>query len=381
MNIHNPEFIIKEDDDTDPVEAITKSLDDLKQSVDDKLDGIEKKGADTLDELKERMDGLEAKIKRPEGKSGGEEDDSERKAFQSYLRHGNAAPPDELKALNVTTDSQGGFIAPEEISTEMIRDITELSPVRSVASVRSIVSPSVKYPRRDGITNAQWEDEQETSEESTIPFGQTEVPAKKLMTFVDISNELLADSGGAAETEVRSALAEDFAQKEGEAFVAGDGVKSPVGLLDAGSSIADFNNGGTTVVKADALIKLMYSLPAAYRAQGTWMMNGTTLAAVRVLKDGQNNYLWQPSFQAGQPETLLGRPVIEAVDMPDIASAATPILFGDFSGYRIVDRLEMSVLVNPYLLATKGVTRIHATRRVGGKVIQPTKFKKLLMST
>ena len=110
-------------------------------------------------------------------------------------------------------------------------------------------------------------------------------------------------------------------------------------------------------------------------------MNGTTLATVRKLKDGQGNYLWQPSYQAGQPETLLGRPVVEMLDMADVASGAFPIIYGDFSGYRIVDRLALSILVNPYLLATNGTTRIHATRRVGGGVLQPAKFKKLKMAT
>ena len=126
---------------------------------------------------------------------------------------------------------------------------------------------------------------------------------------------------------------------------------------------------------------MMYALPAMYRNAGTWMMNGTTMGIVRTLKDGDGRFLWQPSFQAGQPETILGRPVIEAVDMPDIASGAFPILFGDFSAYRIVDRLAMSMLVNPYLLATKGLTRIHATRRVGGRVIQAARFRKLKMAT
>ena len=110
-------------------------------------------------------------------------------------------------------------------------------------------------------------------------------------------------------------------------------------------------------------------------------MNGTTLAAVRKLKDGQNNYLWQPSFQAGQPETILGKPVVEMVDMPDIGDGNFPIIFGDWSAYRIVDRLAMSILVNPYILATKGITRIHATRRVGGRVLQAARFRKLKTAT
>lgn len=140
-------------------------------------------------------------------------------------------------------------------------------------------------------------------------------------------------------------------------------------------------NGHATNLSADKLIDLLYSLPAQYRNAGSWAMNGTTLASVRKLKDGQNNYLWQPSFQSGEPETILGRPVVEMVDMPDVGDGNFPIIYGDWSGYRIVDRVGLSILVNPYLLATNGITRIHATRRVGGGVLQAAKFRKLKTAT
>jgi HK97 family phage major capsid protein len=127
---------------------------------------------------------------------------------------------------------------------------------------------------------------------------------------------------------------------------------------------------------------MMYSLPAYYRNRSSWMMNGTTLATVRKLKDGQGNYLWQPSFQAGQPETLLGRPVVEAVDMPDLASGTFPIAFGDFAtAYRIYDRVALSVMRDPYSLATRGLVRFHARRRVGGGVVMGAAIKKLKMAT
>src|SRR5690606_34279114 len=119
-------------------------------------------------------------------------------------------------------------------------------------------------------------------------------------------------------------------------------------------------NGHAANVSADALISMLYSLPGIYRNRGTWAMNGTTLATVRKLKDGNGNYLWQPSYQAGQPETLLGRPVIELIDMPDVAANAFPIAFGDFkTGYRIYDRLDLAILSNPFILATEGQHRFH----------------------
>ena len=368
-------------EDDDPAGIVTKALDEFRGTVEDRLKAVEEKAAkpEGLATLTERIDKLEAKSNRPATGDSKAEPTEERKGFAIYLRKGGQATDEELKALTVSNDEQGGYLAPAEMSTEFIRDLTDFSPIRSVASVRAITSASVKYPKRTGITNAQWEGENEDAQESSVTFGQVEVPARKLMTYVDISNELLADSGGTAEQEVRLALAEDFGQKEGAAFVNGSGVKEPEGLM-TNADIAHTVNGHATTLAADPLITLMYALPAAYRNNGTWLMNGTTLATVRKLKDGQGNYLWQPSYQAGQPETLLGRPVVEAVDLPDIESGSFPILFGDFSAYRIVDRMAMSILVNPYLLATKGLTRIHATRRVGGKVLQAARFRKLKMS-
>ena len=335
---------------------------------------------DNIEALTKRLEAAETKLARPAiAKPANDNEPSpERKAFSTYLRHGERAQIDDIKALTEAVDTQGGYLAPAEMSTEFIRDLVEYSPIRSIASVRSIANASVKYPKRTGITNAQWEGEGDDSAESTVTFGQLEVPARKLMTYVDISNELLADSGGTAEAEVRLALAEDFGAKEGAGFLIGDGVNQPEGILNNADIAADTATA-TTVIATDELVDLMYALPAAYRNAGTWMMNGTTLAKIRKIKDGDGNFIWQPALTAGQPETLLGRPVVEAVDMPDATAGETPIVFGDFSGYRIVDRLAMSILVNPYLLATKGLTRIHATRRVGGRVTQAARFRKLTM--
>ncbi|WP_245584659.1 phage major capsid protein [Salipiger mucosus] len=372
---------LKDGGEDDPDDIVTKAIGDLTATVNKRLDDIEAK-TDTT-KIEERLDKIEAKSNRAKGGDDADPDEQaevEKKAFGTYLRLGNQTPPDEIKALTVSNDPQAGYLAPAEMSTEFVRNLVEYSPIRSIASVRGITGPSVKYPKRTGVTNAQWEGEAEESEESAPAFGQLEVLPHKLTTFTDISNELLSDSGGTAEAEVRMALAEDFGKKEGTAFVNGTGSGQPEGLMTH-ADIAETINGSTSALSADKMIDLMYALPAMYRNAGTWLMNGTTLAAVRKLKDGDGRFLWQPSFQAGQPETILGRPVVEAVDMPDIASGAFPILYGDFSAYRIVDRLSMSILSDPYTQARKGVTRMHATRRVGGRVLQAARFRKLKMST
>lgn len=366
-------------EDDDPVAIVSKSLADLTKTVDDRLKAVEAKGIDP--KLVERLDKIEAKVNRPgTGEDKPSEPSVERKAFGTYLRLGNNAPADELKALTVSSDPGGGYLAPAEMSTEFVRELTLVSPVRTVASVRTTGAPSVKYPKRTGITNAAWEGEIDDQPESTVTFGQAEIPVRQLTTYVDISNQLLADSAGQAEAEVNQALAEDFGKKEGAAFVNGNGVLAPEGFM-SNADITYTPTGHASLLQADSLITLMYALPAQYRNAGAWAMNGTTLATVRKLKDGQGNYLWQPSYQAGQPETILGRPVVEMVDMPDVGANAFPIIYGDWSGYRIVDRLSLSILVNPYILATKGITRIHATRRVGGGVLQASKFRKLKIAT
>lgn len=379
-------------DDDEPIAVVQKALDALTASIDARMKAIEAKGGnpdldETLKKMVARLEALEKKGNRPGGDGEGDRKEQaavERKAFGTYLRHGAATPPDELKVLTVSSDPQGGYLAPTEMATEMIRDITLVSPMRSLATVRSTTGPSITYPKRTGITQGKWKVENQDSEESEPTFGQVEIPTREYNTYVDISNQLLADSGGAAEAEVRQALAEDFAKGEGLAFVKGTGVIDPEGVLvAAGVGYTATGNASTLgSTPADKMIDLFYSLKSTYRNRGTWLMNGTTLAAIRKLKDSTTNaYLWTQAF-GDQPETILGRPVVEDPEMSDIGSGTEPIVFGDIAtAYRIVDRLGLSILVNPYLLATKGQTRIHATRRVGGRVVQPAAIKKLRCAT
>ena len=343
-----------------------------------KMTDLEKKADTTA--LVARLDKLEAKANRPQGVGDdAKEPTAERKAFAAYLRLGDAILPEDQKALVQSSDPQGGYLAPAELSSEVIRDLVEFSPIRAVADVRGTTAPSTIYPTRGDLTNARWVGETQTREASTITFGQKEIAVKELATYVDISNRLLADAPQ-AETEVRSALAEDFGKKEATAFVWGEGVLEPEGFM-VNADIAYTANGHAANLSADALITLLYALPATYRNAGAWAMNGTTLATIRKLKDGHGNYLWQPSYQAGQPETILGRPVVEMVDMPDVASGEFPIIYGDWKAYRILDRVGLDVLVDPYTQRTNGLTRIHATRRVGGGVLQAARFRKLKMAT
>ena len=359
--------------DEDTSLASAEAVDEMKGTI----TALEKRIADQT----ARADLLEARLNRPGGVTDGRTDDTEQKAFDTYLRFGtDRMGADEVKTLRVSNDTQGGFLSSPQFETEFTKDLVEFSPIREAARVRPTGQGSVVTPKRTGITNAQWTGELEESSASEPSFGMLEITVMEMTTYTDISLKLLEDADADIEAELREALSEDFGQKEGLAFVSGTGVKQPEGLL-TNTDISSTVNGHATNLQADAFITLMYELPTAYRNRGSWLMNGTTLGAIRKLKDGQNNYLWQPSFQAGQPETILGRPVIEAVDMPDVASGTYPVLFGDFAGYRIYDRVGLTLLRDPFTRATKGLVRFHARRRVGGAVAQAARFRKLHMST
>lgn len=367
-----------DNEEVDGATEIKSALDALAKDVNTKMAPVA--------DLTTRLVAIETSLARPNIiVKKDDEPTVETKAFGSYLRLGNSAPVEELKTLVVSSDPQGGYLAPTEMSGEFIRDLVEYSPIRGLATVRSTGSPAVSYPKRNGRTNAKWKGEAQAQEGSEPTFGQLEIPTREINTYVDISNQLLADSAGVAESEVRMALTEDFGLKEGTSFLKGSGPLEPEGLLTASgvTTVATGNASTLGTNPADLLIDVMYSLPAGYRGRGSWLMNGKTLAAVRKLKDGTTGvYLWQPAYAAGQPETILGRPVVECPDMDDIGAGTTPIVFGDIAtAFRIIDRIGLSILVNPYLLATNGVTRIHATRRVGSGVVQPAALRKVKCAT
>jgi HK97 family phage major capsid protein len=367
-------------DDEDPVSIVTKAVDDLTKTVDERLRAVETKS--DLSPLEKRLAELEKKANRPNVATGADAEkqvaETEKKAFASYLRRGPDAISDEdRKALTVSFDPGAGYLAPDQMTNEFIRNLVLVSPIRSIASVRSTTAPSVIYPKRTGITNARWKGEVAASAESTVAFGQAEIQVCEVSTVVPISNQLISDSADEVLTEVTLALSQDFAQKEGQAFINGDGKLAPEGFM-TNADVAFTANGGTTGLDPDALLTLMYALPAPYRSAGEWVMNGTTLGLIRQIKDDQGRYIWQPGLAAGQPETIFGRPVVEAPDMDDVAANAFPIVFGDFgTAYRIVDRVALSILPDPYTQRTNGITLIHATRRLGGAVLVPGAIRKL----
>ncbi len=338
-----------------------------------------------LKSLKADIATIKAKLNRPaaanNNHAAADNDNSERKAFVSYLRRGvERIAPEEVKALTVSTDANGGFLAPEEFGSELIKLLNEYSPVRSYARVVSISAPEIKYPRRVTGTAATWVGETDDRTESGMTFEQVTLTPFELATFTDVSNQLLEDNAYGLEGELLADYAESFGKTEGLAFVKGTGTGQPKGIMTA-SGIKEVKTGVADAFPAanpaDVLIGMYHGIATTHANSGVWLMNRQTLGTIRQWKDGNGRYLVLDPITAGGASTLLGRPIVEMPDMDDIGAGKFPILFGDLSGYRIIDRVGLSTLRDPYTLAGKGQVRFHARKRVGADVTHPDRFIKL----
>ncbi|MCZ7864745.1 phage major capsid protein [Agrobacterium salinitolerans] len=340
--------------------------------------------AEEVKAIKARMDKLEAKANRPlaanSNHPAAENDNSERKAFVSYLRRGDRISPEEQKALTVSTDANGGYLAPGEFGSELIKLLNEYSPIRSYARVISISSPEIIYPRRVSGTAATWVAETEDRTESGMTFEQVKLTPFELATFTDVSNQLLEDNAYGLEGELLADYAESFGRTEGVAFVKGTGVGQPKGIM-AATGIKEVKTGVSAAFPstnpADVIIGMYHAIATTHAQNGAWLMNRNTLSVIRQWKDGTGRYLVLDPITAGGVMTLLGRPIVEMPDMDDVGAGKFPILFGDLSGYRIIDRVGLSTLRDPYSLAGKGQVRFHARKRVGADLTHPDRFVKL----
>ncbi|WP_288200083.1 phage major capsid protein [uncultured Pleomorphomonas sp.] len=331
--------------------------------------------------LADRLSALETRANRPTGGNlTPTEPAVETRAFLNYARTGvERMQAEEVRALTVANEASAGYLAPEEYGAEILKALVEFSPIRQYARVVSIGGQAIKYPRRLTGPSATWTEESANSTETTASYEQVTLTPYELRTFIDVSQALLEDNAYNLEGELAADLAEAFGITEGEAFVSGDGDGKPVGLLTAGG-IAEVTTGNAATLgasPADTLIGVYHSLPNAHAQRAVWMMNRTTLGTLRKVKDGDDRYLLVDPVSASAPMTLLGRPIVEAVDMPDVAANAFPILFGDLQGYRIVDRVSFTMLRDPFTQAAKGLVRLHARRRVGGDITNPDRFIKV----
>lgn len=307
----------------------------------------------------------------------GRASDEYKKAFWNVMRTKN--PKSEVfNSLSIGDDTEGGYLVPDEFERTLIQTLEEENIFRKLAKVIQTSSGDKKIPVVVTKGTASWLDEGEEYEESDSVFGQTSIGAYKLGTMIKVSDELLNDSIFNIESYISTEFARRIGAKEEEAFLVGDGIGKPTGIFNAtGGAELGITAGSATAITADEIIDLVYSLKAPYRKNASFIMNDATIKAIRKLKDGQGQYLWQPSLTAGTPDTLLNRPVYTSAYAPILEAGAKTIAFGDFGYYWIADRQGRSFKRLNELFATSGQVGFLGSQRVDGKLILPEAIKVL----
>ncbi|MGR4865208.1 phage major capsid protein [Caulobacter sp. LARHSG274] len=375
---------------------VLAAFEGFKAANDQRLAALETKRADVLLEEKvariddavsqaqARLDRVLADARRPT--IGGEGrlvvPDERKAAFDRYIKTGET--PSlllEAKGLSEGTATAGGYVAPAELERQILRRLAAASPMRDICQVRTIGAGTFRKPVSTAGLAAAWVAETAVRPETAAPtLDVIDFPAGELYASPAATQALLDDAYVNIDEWLAEEVQDAFAAQETAAFIAGDGVNKPKGLLayaaapDATATWGQLGYLATGVAGAwpaanptDKLIDLVYAAKTQYRQNGRFVMNRRTVSAVRKFKDAQGNYIWNAALQPGQSATLLGFPVSEIEAMPDVAANAAAIAFGDFEkGYLIVDRAGVRVLRDPY--SAKPHVLFYTTKRVGGGV-------------
>ena len=421
----------------DTIDPIAGAFDEYKKVNDQRLDQIAKKGTPdplvetklanidsaiaSLEEVKSRLEKAETKLARPGSMNGkdGERHSPEADAYKGAFLHWVRNPNDperrmalqqrakalqtvemkggddgfETRAAQTVTSSgsAGGFALPEIIERQIQRLSVDISPIRQISTVRTVGSPDYKELFDVNGAAFEWVGEAGTRSQTNTPDLAEVAPTFGMASAKpQASEESLDDLFFNVEDWLISSAAEAIAQGEGVAFVSGNGSNRPTGFLAGPTpvSTADASRAFGTLqyvasaqtaampTTVDVFLDLVYSLRARYRANARWVTNKLVLSAMRKYKDTTNQYLWQPSVQAGQPSSFLGYPVVEAEDMPVVGAGNFPIAFGDFrEGYLIADRVGMRMTRDE--ITTPGFVKFYVRKRVGGR-LRNTQAIKLL---
>ncbi len=311
---------------------------------------------------------------------GGRASAEYQKAFWNAMRtrSGEGLDPVIKNALQIGTDTEGGYLVPDEFERTLIEALDEENIFRKLANVISTSSGDRKIPVVASKGTASWIDEEGAIPESDDSFGQVSIGAYKLGTMIKVSEELLNDSVFNLENYIAREFARRIGNKEEDAFFTGDGSGKPTGILAAsGGAQIGVTAASATAISIDEILDLFYSLKSPYRNKSVFVMNDATIKAIRKLKDGQGQYIWQPSLQAGTPDTILNRPVYTSSYVPTIAASAKSVIFGDFGYYWVADRQGRVFKRLNELYAATGQVGFVATQRVDGKLILPEAIKVL----
>jgi HK97 family phage major capsid protein len=308
-----------------------------------------------------------------------------------YLRRGIESGL-ETKAIGSSTDAIGGYAVPEEIDRSIDETLIAISPIRAIANVVKVGSAGYRKLIASGGTPSGWVGFEAARPETGTPTFTEVVPASgDLYANPAASQQMLDDAMFDVEKWLAHEIATEFARAEGKAFVAGTGASQPLGFLsspnaataDSARPIGTLQFLGTGTAggfpasnPADKLIDLVQTLRSPYRQGAVFVMNSATAASIRKFKTADGAFMFQPSLAAGQPATLLGYPLIEAEDMPDIAAGSLAIAFGNFrAGYVVAERNATTILRDPY--THKPYVHFYATKRIGGQVVNSEAIKLL----
>ena len=283
-------------------------------------------------------------------------------------------------ALKIGTDSEGGYLVPDEFERTLVEGLLEENIFRTLAKVITTSSGDRKIPVVASRGTASWVDEEGVIPESDDAFSQVSIGAYKLGTIIKVSEVLLNDSVFILQAYIAKEFARRIGSKEEEAFFIGDGTGKPTGIFHTtGGGELGVTAAAQSALKLDEILDLFYSLKSPYRKKATFMMNDATVKEIRKLKDGNGQYIWQPSITAGEPDTILNRPVKTSSYVPTLEAGAKAIAFGDFGYYWVADRQGRSFQRLNELYAATGQVGFKATQRVDGKLILPEAIKVLQM--
>jgi HK97 family phage major capsid protein len=383
----------------------------FKQENDRRLKEIEAKGkadplteekinkhSTALGELQKQLDEVQVKVQR-KGGGGGDEDPKakekaeHRKAFDGFLRKGATDGLGELqaKATTIGSDPEGGYAVPDSIDREIERFERDNTPMRQLAKVITVSNENYEKLVNQGGASSGWVDELEARAETTTPALAALKPYfGEIYSNPGSSQKALDDAMFDVEAWLAEEVGLEFGEQENDAFTRGSGVKKPKGILAYTLStsvdgtrtfgqIQNVNSGSSGNFVADKILDLIYALKRGYRDNAVMMMSALSVGAVRKLKDGQNNYLWQPTYVAGQPQMLAGYPVVENDDMPDPAAGSNSLVFGDIRrAYTIADVRGVRVLRDPFTAKPKVL--FYTTKRVGGFLVNDRAVKVLTLT-
>jgi HK97 family phage major capsid protein len=384
-----------------PFEALHKAFNAFQETNDQRLREIEKRGSsdilleekltrldDALHHTQKRLDTLALSAKRPP--LGGNTHEGEtplhtehKSAFDLYVRSGENTGLKHLetKALSVSSGPDGGYLAPASMERDVLERLRAISPVRGIATVRTVSVGTYKRAATAGVPISGWVGETAARPETNAAtLSELSFPAMELYAMPAATQSLLDDAIVSIEKWLVDEIETVFAEQESNAFIVGNGVNKPRGFLDypkIANTSWSWGNVGTIKTgtagsfpadnPSDVLIDLIYALKSGYRQNGAFIMNRKTQSLIRKFKDDNGAYLWQPPASLGQAATLMAFPVVEAEDMPDIAANSHSVAFGDFRrGYLIVDRAGVRVLRDPY--SAKPYVMFYTTKRVGGGI-------------